>query len=173
MQSMFPGPDGLTLRLLTMQDVPAMLALQDTVLAALEEASWYFPSEEWEFVDGVQAEEAWGYFDGEELIGFAIMTPGERRGEHSYARMLGRPAEASFDFHDVMVAPRMRRRGVQSAFIAMLNAYAQHNGGHAVYCTVDPGNGASWRNFERFGYRVVCTKPAYDGRMRRFYKLDL
>ena len=69
--------------------------------------------------------------------------------------------------------PAMRRRGIQSAFLAIFTTLALESGGTAMYATVDPGNGASWRNFERFGYQVVTTMPAYDGRMRRFYRLDL
>jgi len=173
MQSSFPAPEGLTLRLLTMEDVPAMLALQDQVMKELEDPSWYYPSEEWEFVSATENADAWGYFDGDSLVGFAAMTPGENRGKHSYAAKLGLPVAGSFDFHDVMVAPRMRRRGVQSAFLAMFTAFAKERGGNAIYATVDPGNAPSWRNFERFGYRVVTTMPAYDGRMRRFYRLKL
>ena len=171
--STFPAPAGLTLRPPTMEDVPAMLAMQEEMLAALEDPSWYFPSEEWEFASAVLAGEAWGYFDGDQLACFAEMTPGEARGEHSYAAKLGFPVEHSFDFHDVMVAPSMRRRGIQSAFLAIFTTLALESGGTAMYATVDPGNGASWRNFERFGYQVVTTMPAYDGRMRRFYRLDL
>ncbi len=173
MQPHFSSLEGLTLRPLTMEDVPAMLVLQQKVLAALEDSSWYFPSEEWEFASAVMAGEGWGYFDGDALMGFAEMTPGEKRGEHSYALKLGLPVENSFDFHDVMVAPATRRRGVQTAFIALFTELAKQAGGTAIYCTVDPGNGASWRNFERAGYQVVCTMPAYDGRMRRFYRLAL
>ena len=172
-QAGFPAPEGLTLRLLTIEDVPAMLALQEEVLAALEDPAWYFPSEEWEFVSAVLHTDAWGYFDGETLAGFAAMTPGEERGEHSYAAKLGLPVAGSFDFHDVMVAPQMRRRGIQSAFLAMFTAFARERGCTALYATVDPGNAPSWRNFERFGYQVAATMPAYDGRMRRFYQLKL
>lgn len=173
MPSSFPAPQGLALRLLTLEDVPAMLALQEQVMQALEDPGWYFPSEEWEFVSATENADAWGYFDGDSLVGFAAMTPGENRGEHSYAAKLGLPVAGSFDFHDVMVAPHMRRRGVQSAFLSMFTAFAQQSGGNAIYATVDPGNAPSWRNFERFGYRVVTTMPAYDGRMRRFYRLNL
>ncbi len=167
------APSGLALRLLTIEDVPAMLALQEKMLAALEDPAWYFPSEEWEFTEAVLGLEAWGAFEEDTLAGFAVMTPGEKRGQHSYAAMLGLPVAHSFDFHDLMVSPAMRRRGIHTAFLALFTALAAAEGGRAVYCTVDPGNGASWRNFERAGYRVVCTRPAYDGRMRRFYRLEL
>lgn len=173
MQDANPKIEGLTLRLLTIDDVPAMLSLQEQVMATLEDPSWYYPSEEWEFASATVDGEAWGYFDGDTLAGFAEMTPGEKRGEHSYARKLGLPVEGSYDFHDVMVAPAMRRRGIQTAFLRLFTALAKQSGGTAMFCTVDPGNGASWRNFERFGYRVVRTMPAYDGRMRRFYRLSL
>ena len=173
MQSAVPQPEGLTLRLLTLEDVPAMLLLQQEVLAQLEDPGWYFPSEEWEFTSAAAAGEAWGYYAGEQLAGFAVMSPGEGRGEHSYAAMLDLPVAHSYDFHDLMVAPSMRRRGIHTAFLALFAKLALEGGGTAVYCTVDPGNGASWRNFERAGYRVVRTMPAYDGRMRRFYRLEL
>ncbi len=173
MQDTAPKIEGLTLRMLTTRDVPAMLTLQEQVMATLEDPAWYYPSEEWEFASAAVDGEAWGFFDGDTLAGFAEMTPGEKRGEHSYARKLGLPVEGSYDFHDVMVAPAMRRRGIQTAFLHLFTRLAKQGGGIAMYCTVDPGNGASWRNFERFGYRVVCTMPAYDGRMRRFYRLTL
>lgn len=173
MQDTAPKIEGLTLRMLTTRDVPAMLALQEQIMATLEDPAWYYPSEEWEFASAAVDGEAWGFFDGDTLAGFAEMTPGEKRGGHSYARKLGLPVEGSYDFHDVMVAPAMRRRGIQTAFLRLFTQLAKQGGGSAMYCTVDPGNGASWRNFERFGYRVVCTMPAYDGRMRRFYRLAL
>ena len=50
---------------------------------------------------------------------------------------------------------------------------ARAMGGRAIYATVDPGNSASWHNFEKAGYALVCTRPAYDGRMRRYYRLTL
>ena len=55
------------------------------------------------------------------------------RGEHSYAAKLGLPVAHSFDFHDVMVAPSMRRRGIQSAFLAIFTTLALESGGTAMY----------------------------------------
>ncbi len=169
MSNPFPEGSCLTLRRLSRGHVPAMLALQQQVMAALPDPSWYFPSEEWEFADATEAGEAVGAFDGDQLVAFAEMTPGPRRGERSYAAKLGLPVEGSFDFHDVMVSPAYRRRGIHTAFLRLFDTLARQGGGSAIYATVDPGNAPSWRNFERFGYRVLCTMAAYDGRMRRFY----
>jgi len=165
--------EGLTHRQLTPQDIPAMMEMQDKVLAALPDPSWYYPAEEWEFVMATEAGEAYGYFQGDTLVAYAEMSPGEKRGEHSYAAKLGHPAQQTYDFHDVMVAPEMRRRGIHSAFLRRFEKLARENGAHTIYATVDPGNGPSYRNFERAGYVVECTIPAYDGRLRRFYRLDL
>ena len=95
--------DGLLPRLLTPADVPAMLALQAEVLEALPDKRWYYPSDDEEFRQVVSACEGVAYFDGDTLLGFAELTPGELRGSHSYAASLKQPVNGSFDFHDVIV----------------------------------------------------------------------
>lgn len=165
--------NGLVPRLLTPADVPAMLALQREVMEALPDPRWYFPSDEAEFLQVVSADEGFAYFDGETLLGFAELTPGELRGSHSYAASLKQPVSGSFDFHDVMVRPSARGQGMHTAFLRLFEKMARTNGGYAVYATVDPENGPSRRNFERAGYQCMVEKPAYDGRARRFYRLLL
>ena len=165
--------DGLLPRLLTPADVPAMLALQAEVLEALPDQRWYYPSDDEEFRQVVSACEGVAYFDGDTLLGFAELTPGELRGSHSYAASLKQPVNGSFDFHDVMVRPSARGRGMHTAFLRLFRDLAADAGGYAVYATVDPENGPSRRNFERAGYQCMVEKPAYDGRARRFYRLLL
>ena len=164
---------GLSLMVLTPVQKERMMALQSRVLSGLPHASWYYPSEEWEFDAWLSGGEAVGYLEGETLCGYAVITPAKGREGHSYARVLGQDAENTFDFHDVMVAPEYRRRGMHGRFLALFSHVARSLGGRAIYATVDPENGASWRNFEREGYRCVCTQPAYDGRLRRYYRKEL
>ncbi|MBR3874667.1 MAG: GNAT family N-acetyltransferase [Clostridia bacterium] len=163
----------LTLRKLTFDDKPQMMRLQDEVLAALPDPRWFFPSEEWEFDFWLQGDEAIGYFDGDRLAGYAAITAGVRRGEHSYARVLGLPPEGTYDFHDVLVRPDYRGLGIHTQFLQLFTDMVRAEGGHAIYATVDPENGSSWRNFERAGYECILVQPAYDGRMRRYYRLSL
>lgn len=162
---------GLSLRMLTPADVPQMLDLQTLVMDALPDKRWYFPSDENEFIGVVNAQEAVGYFDGEALMGFAELTPGLNRGAHSYAAILGDAAEHSFDFHDVMVHPAMRGQGMHTRFLALFEQVAKEDGARAIYATVDPDNAPSWHNFEKAGYELITVRPAYDGRMRRYYRL--
>ena len=164
---------GLTLRQLDWCDKPQLAAMQDEVLAALPDPRWYFPSEEWEFDAWLSGREAVGYFDGDTLAGFAVLTAADRRQGHSYAQVLGEPAENTFDFHDVMVRPAYRGRGMHTRFLALFTETARALGGKAIYATVDPDNERSWRNFEKAGYVCIRVQPAYDGRERRYYKLTL
>lgn len=165
--------DGLTLRAMTAEDVDGMLRLQDAMLAALPDRRWYYPSERWEFELGVQNADTFGYLDGDALVGFAMITPAQLRKERGYAHKLGEKIEGTYDFHDVMVVPEYRRRGIHSAFLRLFEDMARAEGGRAIYSTVDPENGASCRNFERAGYRLLLTQPAYDGRTRRYYLREL
>ena len=162
---------GFELKKLTLEHKQVMMQLHDDVLAALPDPSWYYPSEEWEFDAWLKGEEAWGYFDGEVLAGFAVCTPWDRRLSHSYAQELGEKAENTYDFHDVLVLPRYRGRGMHTMFLRLFDDMARADGATAIYATVDPGNSASWHNFEKAGYQIVCVRPAYDGRSRRYYKL--
>lgn len=167
------GIKGLTLRQLVYEDMEVMMRLQDEVMAQLPDPAWFFPSEQWEFEAWLANREAFGYFDGEQLIGYAAMGAWSTRGAHGYAAVLGEPAENTYDFHDVLVKPAYRGRGVHTAFLALFEEMARAMDGKAIYATVDPGNCASWHNFEKAGYVCVSTRPAYDGRMRRYYKLSL
>lgn len=164
---------GLTLRQLEMRDKPQLIQMQDEVLAALPNPRWYYPSDDWEFDSWLQGGEGVGYFDGDVLAGFAVLTGEQKRGEHSYARVLGEPAENTFDFHDVMVRPAYRGRGMHTRFLKLFTEMARAMDGRAIYATVDPENEGSWRNFEKAGYQCVCVQDAYDGRTRRYYRLDL
>ena len=164
---------GFTLRQLTPEDKPLMIAIRDAVMAVLPDPRWYFSMEEWEIDQWLSERSVVGYLDGDKLAGFGAITPEYQRKDHSYARVLGESPENTFDFHDVMVHPAYRGHRMHQKFLQIFTQSVKEQGGKAVYATVDPGNGASWRNFERFGYQVVTTMPAYDGRMRRFYRLAL
>lgn len=165
--------EGLTLRPLTRADVPQMLALQAEVLDALPDRRWYFPSDEAEFQGVVDNEEGFGYFRGDRLCGFAELTPGQNREHHGYAEKLGMPIEGSLDFHDVMVRGDMRGKGMHTRFLRLFEEMAREEGAYAIFSTVDPENEPSWHNFEKAGYRLQLSQPAYDGRMRRYYILTL
>lgn len=164
---------GLTLRQLEMADKPQLKQMQDEVLAALPNPRWYYPSEDWEFDSWLRGREAVGYFDGDVLAGFAVLTGEKVRGQYSYARILGEPVENTFDFHDVMVRPAYRGRGMHTRFLSLFTEMARAMDGRAIYATVDPENEASWHNFEKAGYKCIRVKDAYDGRTRRYYRLDL
>lgn len=164
---------GLALRQLGPQDQAQMMAMQAEALSALPDPAWYFPSEAWEFAAWLEGREAFGYFDGEVMAGYAAIAPWRTRGAHAYARVLGEKPENTYDFHDVLVRPAYRGRGIHTMFLKLFAEMVRALDGRAIYATVDPGNSASWHNFEKMGYVCVRTQPAYDGRMRRYYRLLL
>lgn len=150
-----------------------MMKMQDTVMAALPDPRWYFPSEEWEFDDWLRDGDAIGAFDGDTLAGYAVITPASARKGHAYAEILGESTEGAYDFHDVMVLPAYRGRGIHTEFLSMFAETVRALGGRAIYCTVDPENGPSRHNFEKAGYEFIVQQSAYDGRVRRYYRLTI
>jgi len=165
--------EGFSLQVLTPAHKQQMMRMQAEVLAALPDPRWYFPSEEWEFDSWLSGGEAVGYLQGDTIAGYAVITPWHIRGGHAYAQVLGDPIENTFDFHDVMVRPAYRGRGMHTNFLKLFEQTVRAAGGRAIYATVDPHNSASWHNFEKAGYQCLLTQPAYDGRERRYYKRSL
>lgn len=164
---------GFELRQLAPEDKPLMIAIRDAVLPALPDRRWYFSIEEWEIDQWLDERGVVGYVKDGVLAGFGAITPEKLRGERSYARVLGEDAAGTYDFHDVMVHPDFRGHRMHQRFLSMFTQSVKELGGSAIYATVDPENSASWYNFEKEGYRCVITKPAYDGRDRRYYKLTI
>ena len=70
---------GFALRQLHEGDKEQMMRMQDEVLSSLADPAWFFPSEEWEFAEWLQNREAFGYFDGDVMAGYAAMAGGARR----------------------------------------------------------------------------------------------
>ncbi len=164
---------GFTLRCLTPEDKPKMFAIRDAVMAALPDPRWYFSMEEWEIDQWLNEHSAVGYLDGDTLAGFGAITPEYQRPDQPYACKLGEERKDTFDFHDVMVHPAYRGRRMHQQLLKIFTQSVKELGGKAIYATVDPENSASWYNFEKEGYVCVITKPAYDGRDRRYYKLTI
>lgn len=161
------------MRLLTEEDLPAMMALQADMLSALPDPRWYFPSTTEEFAVEVRADHATGVFVEGRLVAFGIASPGQSHRTQSYAMKVGEEPANTFDFQDIMVHPDFRRRGIHSAFLAKYRAQAEALGCRAVYATVDPDNVPSWSSFEKAGFHRLVIQPAYDGRTRAYYRLDL
>ena len=82
---------GFSLRQLYEGDKAQMMRMQDEVLSTLADPAWFFPSEEWEFDEWLLNREAFGYFDGDMLAGYAAMASWRTRGDRGYARKLGEP----------------------------------------------------------------------------------
>ena len=73
---------------LTEKDLPAMMALQAEMAAALPSPRWYFTSKEEEFAQEVRAGRVLGLRVNGELAAFAIACPA-RDNAKSYAAILG------------------------------------------------------------------------------------
>lgn len=165
--------EGLTLRRLDTQDAQAMLALEKEMLAALPDESWYYPSDLDDFIKVGQEGSGYGYFDNGKLVALAVCSQGEPRGELSYARKIGHDPIGTWDFRDVMIEPKYRRRGLHTAFLQLYEDMARRDGAKAFYATIDPSNLPSIASFQKAGYTLQKTQPAYDGRLRGYYRKTL
>ena len=164
---------GAKLRQLATGDLGRAAALQEIIFQHLADPSWYVASTVEEMDEVIGRGETFGFFAGETLVGYAAYSPWHARGDEAYARKLGEPAENTFDVRDMLTHPRYRRRGIQSAFLRLFEEIARALGGRAMYATIDPKNAPSIAGFEKAGFVLFKTQPAYDGRLRGYFKKEL
>ncbi len=158
---------------LTEADVPQMLMLQEKMLLALPDKRWYFPNAPEEFAQDTRCGYACGLWEKGALIAFGVACAGETHPGGCYAAKVGDESARSFDFRDVIVDPAWRRQGIHSAFLTFFRRRAEALGCRAMYATVDPDNVPSFRSFEKAGFVRLRVMPAYDGRIRAYYRLLL
>jgi GNAT superfamily N-acetyltransferase len=168
-----PALEGFTCRQLAEPDAQAIMALQTAMLAALPSPTWYYPSPRALFAACCARGEAFGFFSGARLAGFAVLTPWHVRPDACYAHKVGDPPENTYDFQDVMVHPDFRRRGIHAALLSLFDRLAREAGGTALYCTIAPENLPSVASFQKAGYTCVRVQPAYEGMLRGYYRKAL
>lgn len=168
-----PTLEGLTCQQLTPADVDAIMALQTSMLAALPDPTWYYPSDWALFAGCCERGESFGFFDGRQLAGFGTLTPWYIRPATCYAAKINAPTANTFDFQDVMVSPPYRRRGIHSALLNLFERMARASGGIAMYCTIAPDNLPSVNSFQKAGYACVRVQPAYEGMLRGYFRKEL
>lgn len=160
---------GASLRPMTLADLPALMELQAIMCANLPDPQWYVTSTKEQFGAVLEKGEGYGFFAEDQLAGVAVLSPWHTRDERGYAYKLGVDTENTYDVQDVMVHPDYRRQGMHSAFLRLFEEMARRLDGVAMYATVAPDNLPSCRSFEKAGYVLIKTQPAYDGRLRRYY----
>jgi ribosomal protein S18 acetylase RimI-like enzyme len=72
-----------------------------------------------------------------------------------------------------VVSMEARGRGLQLAMLQFAENMIDKGKYRYFMATVDPNNPASFRTFEKNGYRLMATKEKYAGKIRRIYLKDL
>ena len=143
--------EGLTLRLLTPEDVPTLWRINEEGLPGVGEVS------EEALADLLSlAELPLGAWDGDELVGFVLcLLPGTRYGSLNYAWFNER-YDAFLYVDRIAVAERHRDRQVGGALYARVIAYAEARGWPvAAEVSLKPPNPGSMRFHGRHGFVEV------------------
>lgn len=166
-----PCRETLPARLCTPEDIPALWALEQQVLAALPDPALFIPTAPNELASQLNAGFILAVWDGEEAAAYVSV---EYCGQD--ARSYGRDAGISGSELDtwanldtVLVRPDLRGNGLQQALLTAAEQFLAP-GIRALGATVSPNNLYSRRNFEACGWQVVCQKEKYGGVQRLVLK---
>ncbi len=162
-----PCREALPARLCTLEDIPALWALQQQVLAALPDPSLCMPTAPRELANQLQAGFILAVWDGEDAAAYVSV---EYCGQNarSYGRDIGVPdseLDTWANLDTVVVRPDLRGNGLQQALLTTAERFLAP-GIYALGATVSPDNPYSRRNFEACGWQVVCQKEKYGGVQR-------
>lgn len=189
--------DQLSLRLLTVKDIPALMQLRGDVLASLADPDLYVrESTEMEFVqahiDAAKARgETIGVFDGSRLVAYGMLGLPQRGELGNLGRFFTAgppqgegPLSGPHSFNDecveartahlasCMVSQPYRGRHLQRLLLKARMALARGRGRNFFVAMVSPHNHASRRNLMREGFHVGWTGEI-DGLKRHLLAADL
>ncbi|MEG0847665.1 MAG: GNAT family N-acetyltransferase [Niameybacter sp.] len=161
----------LRLKVLQTTDIPQIMALQDEVLALLEDKQLYVPSEQEEICEHFETGGILlGYVtEADVLVALAIyLKKGYDTSNYGYDIDLEGEALLQVGQVDtVLVKSDYRGNNLQFIMCQILEEVAEEQGTPILCATVSPYNTFSVNNFLKLGYEVKKDKLKYGG-LRRY-----
>ena len=155
-----------TIKRLGFQDLSAIMALQESVLAALPDKNLYFPLTRDELLESLHLDTLEGvYNDKEEIIAFSLVVS-PRIGSRNLASSLSASPDETLTFDVVMVHPIWRGNGIQRILLARAIESMEQVNATRILATVAPDNTHSLDNFLASGFSIIDTQTKYAGLTR-------
>jgi len=163
-------------RLLTVNDLAEVDAVQQTVLAHVASADVYEPLSTEELRNVLQDETVLGAFVAGRLVAFrALLIPPLDEDHLGYDIGWPEDAFARIIYQEVTnVHPTFRGHGLQTTLGKMWMSRLEQQRRFDVVCaTVSPQNIPSIKDKFALGLQIVALKPKYGGKMRYIFMKDL
>lgn len=155
-----------TMRQLGFDSIPALLALQDKVVAAIADKETFYPLSRAELLESIQLDAVAGiYTEREHLVSFAVLVM-NRNGSRSLAHDGGVRENECMTFDGVVTDVEWRGYEFQQRFIDWMTEVAKERQVSTILATVAPTNEASKTNMEQKGFTISRTITKYNGLKR-------
>ncbi len=155
------------------EDAPEIFRVMKDVHRELEDKSLYV-CDDFEFVKEHIEDHGFtlvAFNEAEEIVGFLIVRYPMLM-EDNLGRDLELPGEELtkvVHMESVAVLPDYRGQGLLLQMLQEAEALIDANDYTYYLTTVSPGNPASYKSFEKNGYRPVLEKKKYGGHIRKIY----
>ena len=159
---------GITLdfRLTDSEDVNEILSLQSLIYSKMENTEWFVKITKEEIVESAAEDITVGVYDGDKLIGFALIVK-NRSCDRNLGEKFGFDPRNCFTADSSFIHPDYRGLGLQGELLDIARDEAAKNGASSVWATVSPENIYSHRNCDKRGYTVYKSAISiYGGRIR-------
>ena len=145
---------GVRLARITLEDLPEVLALQETVAATITGTGWLRENDEESFRDCIQNHTALAARSDGRMVGAAILVNAGHGAENiqRYLTDNTRVWDQSCNLKVVLVHPESQRLGLARVLVESLERQAISEGMLHMLCTIHPHNRASQALFEGLGY---------------------
>lgn len=145
-------------------DLAAILALQDTILAATGPAI-FAPTTPQQMAESLALDICHGIFAGDDLAAYGHLIL-NRETDRNLGPLDGMPCGDCLTVDTVFASPAYRGNGFQRVLMQSLIDAAGACGARHLYATVSPDNPYSLRNCQSLGFAIRREITCYGGQQR-------
>lgn len=163
------------MRPLTIKHVPEILALQDLIIETLPDKKSYYREENDYFFKALQ-EGAYslGLFDGENLVGYNIVSlPDDIQNLGHEVELYGPALSKVAHWGPAAIHPSLQGRGLLKKIVAKQLKELKISGYDHVFLTIAPGNYSSLATVLQQGFLIKRIKLKFGNLLRYILHLDL
>ncbi|MBQ0004296.1 MAG: hypothetical protein KBS68_00345 [Clostridiales bacterium] len=159
----------ISFRRATVDDLDAVVALQEEIVDALPDKDLYATSTREEYETQLKEDICFVAECDGEFAGFSVLIPNDPDNERNYGKYFNYDREQLADtcsFDLTMVSPRFRGHGIQRDFNKLRTGTAVEMGAKEGLTSISPDNPYSYRNFLVLNFNIVEEREMYGGKRR-------
>jgi len=150
------------------EDLHDIMHLQSKIFHEVSDPGIYSVVRAEDIIESLKKDYCYGVYLEDQLVAFTMMIS-NRVSSRNYGSYLGYPPkrqEKCVSLEISIVDEPCRGFGIQRYFVVLREDIARRKGATEALVTIGPSNEHSLNNLIMSGYKIIDTRPLYEGAMR-------